>query len=398
MRIRTGGVEVEVASALELESLRARGLVGPDAEVYVGNAWQPLDGPPAPRAAPAVADPWSAWQQADASTAEEALAAYARRDVAPAEVPELPLAAVAPMPKPVIVNPHAVAELPDDAVAPVPGAPKLVIGGNAAPPRAAPPPEPPPATPPAKPATAPPPPPPAPRPLPPARGDEGDSLPPPWLSPAEAPARPAARPAGRPREAPSGTTTVTIRPTHVLGIVATLLLVIGGLWAMYQLSRPMTAPVISVGEPAPPPEAAPTDVAAVMAAVEAELRSVPLGDPHPVSRAGDLGDAILIELQKLRVDVVRVDAPVTKWGGKKLDDPAVAEVRVHFRSRGKLDRELGAVALVVGRYKQRYTIDIPVLEARWESEGGTRAKLIDARTAELFTQGRAKLGQVLGLP
>ncbi|MBM4389938.1 MAG: hypothetical protein FJ090_02340 [Deltaproteobacteria bacterium] len=191
--------------------------------------------------------------------------------------------------------------------------------------------------------------------------------------------------------------TIRLGPQSILGLVLVILLLVGGGWGLYQLSRPVTASVNSVSSAQPVPPREQTGATAVLAGVEAELRSVTLGEVREVRKAGDLEDAVLIELQELRLDVERVDAPVGRWGGKKRDDPVVAEVRVRFRSAGKLDRELGAIAMVVGRYKQAYVIDIPVVEATWISGGKTWSKMLDAKLAELFVQGRASLDQVLGL-
>jgi hypothetical protein len=88
---------------------------------------------------------------------------------------------------------------------------------------------------------------------------------------------------------------------------------------------------------------------------------------------------------------------VTKWLGRKNDDPDQAEVHVIFHTSGELEHELGAIALVVGRYKRRYTIDIPVVEAIWRNGEQHMARELDAKKAELFFEGRLTLGQVLAI-
>lgn len=378
MRIRTGGVEIDVADEAELQSLRSKGLLGSDTDIWRDGRWTPLDAPPVAPVKPAMGprggdDPWAAWSGTDEAAAEEALDAYARKEPEPVD---LPVSAMSPMARPIVVTQRPL-ELPAEALSPVEesaaGAAPILESTL-------------------DPITAPPA---SPRPPPPRTPPQG--LPPvPDALGAPPPRRP------RPTDAPPATViddrdVIRLSPLRILGFVLVGLLLVGGGWVLYQLSRPMTAGVNSVSSAQPVPPREETGAAAVLAAVEAELRSVSLGDVREVRKPGDLGDAVLIELQELRLDVERVDAPVGKWGGKKRDDPVMAEVRVSFRSGGKLDRELGAIAMVVGRYKQAYIIDIPVVEARWSSGGETRSKMIDAKLAESFVQGRASLAQVLGL-
>ncbi len=393
IRIRTGGVEIDVADEAELESLRARGLLGPDTDLWRDGRWAPLQLPAASPVAKAATpragdDPWAAWSGADDDAAEKALGAYSRKEPEPLD---LPVSAMAPMARPIVVTQRP-AELPAEALAPVDAGavePVLVEPSELLESTLDPLTEPPatPRPPPAQAAPA--------RPAPPSPAPVG--LPPMPDSFGQVAQR-------RPRtsDAPPATVVddrdaIRLSPMRIVGFVVVGLLLVGGGWTLYQLSRPMTAPVNSVSSAQPVPAREETGAAAVLAAVEAELRSVSLGEVREVRKPGDLGDAVLIELQELRLDVERVDAPVGKWGGKKRDDPVMAEVRVSFRSGGKLDRELGAIAMVVGRYKQAYIIDIPVVEARWSSGGETRSKMIDATLAERFVQGRASLAQLLGL-
>jgi hypothetical protein len=160
-----------------------------------------------------------------------------------------------------------------------------------------------------------------------------------------------------------------------------------------ELASPDQTEVMSVSSERPP-TAVDLDP---LADVERELRAASLGDLHEVSRPGDLGDGILVDLQKLRIDVQRVDAPVTRWVGRKNDHPAEAEVHITFTTSGELDRELGAIALVVGRYKKRYTIDMPVIEGIWERDGEHKSRAIDAKLAEQFAQDRITLSTLLGV-
>jgi hypothetical protein len=171
------------------------------------------------------------------------------------------------------------------------------------------------------------------------------------------------------------------------------LAILGGGWVILEMTSPDQIGVISVSRSS---QTSPKPLDP-LEEVEAELRSASLGDLHEVRQPGDLGDGILIDLQKLRLDVTRVDAPVTKWVGRKKDDPDEATVTVTFQSAGELDRELGAIGLVVGRYKLKYVIDFSSIEAIWERDGEHKSRLLDQKLAEQFAQSRIHLPQLLGI-
>jgi hypothetical protein len=394
IRIRTGGLELEVDDEAALGLLRERGLVGADAERWSSGGWRAL-GPAGGVPTEASSDPWDAWSSVDERAAEAALQRAVQGTEE--EVAELPLAAVTPMPKPIIVARPPAAREP----APPRPAPNLAERPVVAPPAPSPA-----ATPPAGPGAA-------------ARGPAAPAAPPvavapplavapvPAIPPRNAPARPRSDEPSVPREAgqvfefperPRRRTvasvadepTPLIRPWRVLGMILAGVLALGGLWAAAELTRPPTAPISTVT--APPSAAAAVDP---LKETERRLRAVPLGDARPVTQPGHLEDAMTIELQKLGVRVVRVRAPVTNWTGRKSDDPAVAEVHVTFRSDGDLDADLGAIQLVVGRYRLAYTLDVPVVNAILEDDTGERATRLDADRALRFAQGRVGLSEAV---
>ena len=356
MRIRTGGAELEIPDDDALRSMQVNGLIGPDAEIATDDGWKPLDPPPSEAAQ--GDDPWAAWNDVDANTAEQIYETYVHRDD---DAAELSSAAVSPMPRPVISSPRVPSPPPE--VAAVPPVPASLY-------------------PPIHPVV----------PLVLLAAEPVDT-PAPWAAPVRGPrAQPASPTAGAPEPTP------VLRAGRVLGFVAAGLLILGGIAAAIEMSTNPAPAGLSVtsAKPADLPKRVPdTDP---LIEVERGLRAVGLGEPHEVVREGDLGDGILIDLQKLRLDVERVDAPVTRWVGRKLEDPDQAEVHVTFRSNGELPRELGAIALVVGRYKLRYSIDIPVVEAMWLEGEDYRSRMLDAKKAEQFFAARATLDQVLEIP
>ncbi|MBM4393957.1 MAG: hypothetical protein FJ090_22755, partial [Deltaproteobacteria bacterium] len=214
MRIRTGGVEIDVADEAELQSLRDRGLLGPDTDVWRDGRWTPLDAPPATPRKPGPRtrsdDPWAAWSGADdEAAAEDALRAYARRGPEPVD---LPVSAMSPMARPIVVTERP-RELPGEAVAPV----DEHAVARAAPldvtlDRPTPPPTPPRPSSQAAPVAG----------LPPAPGELGSP--------------PPRRP--HPTDTPPATViderdTIRLGPQSILGLVLVILLLVGGGWGLY---------------------------------------------------------------------------------------------------------------------------------------------------------------------
>ncbi len=338
IRIRTGGNEFEVEDEAALTLLRERGVVAEDAERWVGGGWRPVQTREGVDRAPA-SDPWDAWSAVDDGAAEAALHRVVH--VAEEEVAELPVGSVAAMPRAIVV------------ARPPPPVPV------AEPPR------------PQEPAAAPPPlAPPAPRDLGLLIGfpERKRRPPPPPIADEAVP---------------------LIRPWRLLGMIAGGLLLLAGAWAAAEMTRPEpTVPAVTKAGRPPP-------VVDPLKETERRLRAVALGATRPVRAPGQLEDAMTIELQKLGLRVVSVRAPVTRWTGRKDDDPATAEVHVTFRSDGELDAELGAIQLVTGRYKIAYTLDISVIEAILEDDQGTRATHLDANRAQRFAQGRIGLTEAV---
>lgn len=127
--------------------------------------------------------------------------------------------------------------------------------------------------------------------------------------------------------------------------------------------------------------------------VEQELRTALVGEVRPVQAPGELGDALMIDLQNLRIDVTSVDAPVTQWSGRNKDVPRTAEIHVTLGSDQEVDRQIAAVALTVGRYKRALRLDIPLVEVVVKSVEGDLRTTIDAKRAEELYIGRISLDQ-----
>jgi hypothetical protein len=370
-RIRRGaGTETAVVDAAALVALARAGRVRPSDEIATAAGWVRADALPELRGLLRDGDPWAAWSDVDSI---DAVSVY--RQMVDPDPEDLPSDALSP------VGDAAGGEPVADAPTAPPGArigadrpaPPVVGPGPAGGPRREAP------LPRFDPAVA--------DAL--AHGAEVIDFPRP--RPAAAPNTPSAHtlpPRARPAAPP------LVRGSRVLAMVAVglLLLLLGYSWIKVGGSKLGVSAPRTAGTPATPTGTAPA-VAAPLVALEKDLRASLPGTARAVAKAGDLSDALLVELVQLRVDVVSADGVVTKWAGRRLDEPKSAEVRIQYRSSGDISREIAAMALVVGRYKRLYRLDIPVFEVTdTTGRGMTR---IDAAKAEAFYQARLTLEQLL---
>ncbi len=149
--------------------------------------------------------------------------------------------------------------------------------------------------------------------------------------------------------------------------------------------------------PGAPPTASPPNLPAGMAdfydTMEDELRSRMVTGEFEVRSDDALEMALMVELSRLRVDLVRANAPILEWGGRRGDVPLRAEIRIWFESQpADLDRELAAVGLVIGRYVQRFSLDVSVFEILIQDPDGTiRTRSLDPELARAFYLQRISL-------
>jgi hypothetical protein len=109
-------------------------------------------------------------------------------------------------------------------------------------------------------------------------------------------------------------------------------------------------------------------------------------------RPDDLEDAIFAELSRMNLGQVQVQATVLAWGGVQNDMPDAAEIHVWLMSRGNLEREMGAVGLVIGKYIQNYDLEVPKLRLTLEDEDEQIRRVdIDPEAAREFYRNRLDL-------
>lgn len=351
-RVRRGKAERTFADLATLRGAATRGELRLGDEVWSPDGWVRADTHPALRGAFAGADPWSAWSDVD----EHDAASVYKQMVESAEPEDLPAEAL-----------RAVEEPTEDRV---PRLPPVVQA----------PPVPPPPVPPPKAEV-----PELPRPvapLPRAEAPRAEGLPAGEVI--DFPARPP-----RPRPAAPPPAQPLVRTSRVVAMVVAgaLVLLIGRAWL-----RVGAFSEAGISEPDPPKTAVPVEVSPLIK-LDAEIRQYLSPTPRAVEKAGDLSDALLVELVGARLEVVEAEGLVTKWIGRHGDEPKSAEVRVKYRSNGDMSRELGTIALVVGRYKRLYRLEMPVFEVT--DVGTNRMTRIDPDKAEAYYQARITLEELL---
>ena len=115
-----------------------------------------------------------------------------------------------------------------------------------------------------------------------------------------------------------------------------------------------------------------------------------------VAEPGELEEALLIELRRVRVDVTSVRAPVMKWVGRMRDVPQSAEFRIRIRSNGgEFDRELASISMVVGKYIQHYSLDVARFEVVFDLDEGSRSQVIEPELARRLYLQRLALMEFL---
>ncbi len=333
-------------------------------EVYVENKWMLIaDHPPFARTT--KADPFEAWNDADGVDADSAYQSYVAAD-APRGLHSVPRPAdVAPRP-PV---PLRAAPTPPPPTPPTrePVRPPVRAVSSAAP-EADPDEE-------TDPGIR--------QPTPP-RGEVIDFPRPPAPRPIPISAPPPSRRA--PRVAPP-----LVRPGRVLAYIVVGAL---GLGAWFSWVRWAGTTDVGISE-APKARAVAIVTDTELDKVDRGLRALLAADPRPIKGEGALADALLVDLQHMRIDVVTVDAVVTESTGRTGEQPVSANLRVVLASSNDLDRTVGAIALVVGRYARSYRLSFPEVSIVLKTAEGERVRSLDAKRAEEYYMDRVSLEKML---
>ncbi len=138
----------------------------------------------------------------------------------------------------------------------------------------------------------------------------------------------------------------------------------GWLWTSIAADRPALArrPSSTSGGAAVAAATTPEQAAASLAMrqTEAGLRTRMAPNPREARTETQLSDALLLDIGQMQVRVRSVKVRVVKYSGRRLDEPRAAEIRVEYLPGDDRARDVGAIALVVGRYARMLRMDLPV--------------------------------------
>lgn len=160
---------------------------------------------------------------------------------------------------------------------------------------------------------------------------------------------------------------------------------------------PGEAAAVAETPPTPPP--AEVDIEAAYREVESQLRASMMAGTQPTGSAAELETALFLELNRVRLSVIRVDVAVLATRDEVPDgEPVSVELRVLLRSDGtELDREIAAAAMVIGKYVQGDGLSVPTFEVAFDglADGKALRTRVDADLAREFYAGRLRMGAFL---
>ena len=174
-----------------------------------------------------------------------------------------------------------------------------------------------------------------------------------------------------PRKAPKHTSQLSFMRLGLLVVVGVFVLLLGRAYVQDTAATVLPPHPAMLAEATSGDVPEPEPVVAPYAMMESELRAQMSLDLLEADSETSFEEALLIELGRVKLDVSSVRVSVGEWAGRKRDVPQSAEFRIKLRFRtGEIDRELAAVGLVVGKYIQRYSLDVGHFEVVMEQPNG----------------------------
>jgi len=204
------------------------------------------------------------------------------------------------------------------------------------------------------------------------------------------PSIPADAPVRSFRAAPPSSRSTT---TFSLGRVIPVVLLFGGIvaaiawWVQLQSQQTFNnIPVVEAPRPPGEDEAGAADGTTVSIPDERKVHSrvddepefikslrdrLPVGDQRDIKTAEDLEEVMFLDLSRLQIHGVKVEAEVVEWTEDEENPlPAKMTLVVQADSFGEPERELAAIGLVVGKYVTHQDLNILVFEVQLVGEDG----------------------------
>jgi len=130
--------------------------------------------------------------------------------------------------------------------------------------------------------------------------------------------------------------------------------------------------------------------------LEDELREQLMEGILDITGESEFEDALLIELRRVRVDVRSVRVKIQSWAGRKNDVPDEVSFNLKVVAHdGELDRDLGALGLVLGKYIQHYGLQATELNIILSADDGMRKLQMNPEKSRRYFTHRLSLERFL---
>lgn len=119
--------------------------------------------------------------------------------------------------------------------------------------------------------------------------------------------------------------------------------------------------------------------------VEKRLRNTMSDEIIPLHPDASFEDILQVEFNRFGIRPIKMRAEVLAWTGRKEDQPKTARLRAQLEGSGALDEDITAVALVLGKYMERYFMDMEDIELCLDfDEDFFLCAMLDAEVARRF--------------
>ena len=118
-------------------------------------------------------------------------------------------------------------------------------------------------------------------------------------------------------------------------------------------------------------EEQPIDAQEKQWSIEQDIRKNVGEEIIPLNPESSFEDILHVELQRVGITSIQVRASVTKWTGRKQEDPKEIDVRLRVEGTGELDKDLATISLIFAKYIEFYFLDVLRLEVCIASDEDT---------------------------
>ena len=121
-----------------------------------------------------------------------------------------------------------------------------------------------------------------------------------------------------------------------------------------------------------------------MLVFEDSLKSKLRVNTQMVTPTQGLADALRIDLEYVGLEIIRIEAEVLSWTGRKLDQPKSAKVALYLDASDQFEEDLILASLVVAKYAVRYFLDMDSFDLYLKIDDGYMKKVIPTERARFL--------------